>query len=301
MGRVTDPRTLHYSHFYGLDEPEDTGPVALVVGNCQAESTRILLSGPDLTTIRMPAVHELTASDLPHLDRWLARASFLISQPVRDDYHGLPLGVRQLTARMPHGRTVTVPVIRFAGLYPTHVIVRPPRDASLVPPLVEYHDLLLLAEAAGAPVARPSVEVVRAVAAQSIAELTRREEAHDTITVSDLFANPSSFDLMRTINHPGNAVFEALAGRVRARLGLSERVADPGRPLLNRVHAPRLPVVVEAFGLPDAPRDHWVVDGADVSAEIVRREHLEWYAANPDIVEAGVARHAPTLALFARR
>lgn len=294
-----DARRRHFGHFYELDEPTAGGPVVLVTGNCQAESTRIMLAAGDLCTVRMPAVHELTRDDLPHLDRWLARASALVAQPVRDDYHGMPLGTRQLAARMPAGaRTVVVPVIRFAGLYPAHAIVRPPSDPSLGPPLVEYHDLHVLAEAAGTPLRPLEATAVHAVAELSLGELRRREVAHDTIVVSDLFAAPT-FDAMRTLNHPGNAVFATVAARVRGRLGLEHHVVDPGRPLLSSVHAPREAATIEAWGLDDEPSDAWTVDGRTIPSDEVRRTHLEWYARHPDVVAAGLARHAEALRVLA--
>lgn len=300
-GHRLNARTRHFGMFYGLDEPVGDGPVALVVGNCQAESLRIMLDGGGLRTVRMPAVHELVAADLPHLDRWLARASLLISQPVRDDYHGLPLGTAQLGARLAAGaRTLRVPVIRFAGLYPGHAIVRPPSDPGLVPPVVEYHDLRILAEAAGLT-GRPRIDpaTVRAIAAHSLTQLRTREAAHGTVVVSDLFATPS-FAQMRTLNHPGNPVFSALAARVRAALGLPEHVADPGRPLLDAVHAPREAAVIEAWGLDEPERPHWLVGGEVVEAGAVREAHLAWYAAHPDAVRAGLARHGDSLRILGR-
>lgn len=304
-----DGRTRHYGDFYGLSEPEGDGAIALVVGNCQAESLRIFLDGAGLTTVRMPPVHELTATDLPQLRRWLGRAGLLVSQPVRDDYHGLPLGTAQLAAVLPReARVVRVPVVRFAGLYPAHVIVRPPSDVSLVPPVVEYHDVRLIAEAAGRPFAADALTpaVVRSVAELSLAELRKREAAHDTVVASDLFEVGSGadgrgtprFDQMRTLNHPGNPVWTALASRVRERLGLPDHVVDPGRPVLSSVHAPREQAVVDAWGLDDEPTDHWVVGGERVDADEVRRAHLAWYAEHPDAVEAALARHADTFALW---
>lgn len=294
-----DPRTRHYGVFYGLEPLETECPIALVHGNCQAESLRIVLDGGGLASVRIPPVHELGAADLPHLARWLGRARLLVSQPVRDGYRGLPLGTAELARGLGAGaRVVRVPVIRFAGLYPAHAIVRPPSDPSLVPPVVEYHDLRVLAEAAGgAPSAPLTVAQVRAVAALSLRALRARETAHGTLTVSDLFAAPS-FAQMRTLNHPGNAIWNAVADRVRVALGLPEHRGDPGRPLLDAIHAPREPAVVDAFGLGDAPTAHWCVDGSPITAGAVREAHLRWYRAHPDAVAAGLARHADALALL---
>ncbi|AGZ42935.1 WcbI family polysaccharide biosynthesis putative acetyltransferase [Actinoplanes friuliensis] len=288
-----DPRTRHFGVFYGLDEPTGDGDVALVVGNCQAESLRIMLDGAGLRTVRMPAVHELVTGDLPHLDRWLARTTLLISQPIRDDYHGLPLGTAQLAGRIATGgRTVRVPVIRFAGLYPTHAIVRPPSDPGLAPPIVGYHDLRVLAEAAGLTT-RTELDptTVRAIADHSLTQLRTREAAHGTVVISDLFTAPA-FTLMRTLNHPGNLVFSALAARVRAALGLPEHPVDPGRPLLDSVHAPREAAVLETWGLDGDERPYWVVDGKIIETGAVREAHLAWYSRHPDAVQAGLLRHA---------
>ena len=296
QGKGMDLRTRHFGVFYGFDEPDGAGPVALIVGNCQAESLRIMLDGNGLRTVRMPAVHEIVADDLPHLDRWLARAAQVVSQPIRDDYHGLPLGLAQLRDGLGRdARTLRVPVIRFAGLYPAHAIGRPPSEPGLDPPIVAYHDLRVLAEAAGLT-AEPRIDTtaVRAIAALSLEQLRRRETAHGTVLISDLFATPS-FVQMRTLNHPGNQIFGTLAARVRAALDLPEHVVDPGRPLLDAVHAPREAAVIEAWDLDAPERPHWLVGGEIVEAGAVREAHLAWYAAHPDAVQAGLERYADSL------
>lgn len=300
---AVDPRTLHFGEFYAVTEATRSSDVAVVMGNCQAESLRVMLHGAGLHTVRIPAVHELVATDIPHLHRLLERTTLLVSQPVRDDYHELPLGLRQLEARLTgRHRTVVVPVIRFAGLYPTHAIIRPPSDLSLTPPIVAYHELRTLVEASGGPRLLPdglTSRQIQAIAEDSIAELVRREAAFDTVRVSELFAAPA-FELMRTLNHPGNAVFRQVAARVRQRAGLIEHDVDPGRPLLNAVHAPRERAVIEHFGLETEPDDDWIVDGLPVSADTVRQAHLGWYREHPDAVTAGLARHARALEILAK-
>ncbi len=296
-------RRRHYAAFCGEAEVDAGRPLALVHGNCQAESLRILLDDPTLATVRVPPVHELCAGDLPHLRRLLARTAVLVAQPVRDGYRGLPVGTAELRAQLgARARVVVVPVIRFAGLYPTQAIVRPPDDPSAVPPLVPYHDLRVLARAAGLQEPRGGWldrATVRTLADRSRAELARRERAHGTLVVSDLFARPE-FAQMRTLNHPGNPVWLAVARRVRAQLGVDGPVTDPGRPLLDSVHGPREPAVIEAFGLADDPRPDWTVDGATVSPEEMRNAHLGWYARHPGVVAAGLARHGETLRILAR-
>lgn len=299
-----DARTAHYGAFYGLREPPGAGALALVHGNCQAESLRIVLEGAGLATVRMPPVHELVAGDLPHLHRWLERTQVFVTQPVGDGYRGLGLGWAELATRLPaRARVARVPVVRFAGLYPAHAIVRPPHDPSLVPPVVAYHDLRVLAEAAARRARTTArhppltVAAVRAIAERSREALRAREAAHATVPVCDLFSRPA-FAQMRTLNHPGNGVWNAVAGRVRAALGLPEHDGDPGRPLLDGVHAPREAAVIDAFALDAEPRAEWRLDGVTVTVEEVRDAHLRFYARHPDAVDAGLDRHRETLGLL---
>jgi hypothetical protein len=294
-----DGRTMHYAEFYGRAKLPDR--FGLVAGNCQAESLRIFLDAGDMAWVRMPAIHELVASDIPHLNRVLGRASVLVSQPIQDNYRGLPIGTRNLVAQLrPTTPTVMMPVIRFAGLYPAHVIIRPPSDPSLSPPVVAYHDLRTLVEAAdrlhGSTTAVPELTpaVVRAVGERSLQELRSREEQHHTVVLSDLFERPA-FAQMRTINHPGNPVWTVLAARVRSAIGLDPLAVDPGRQILNNVHAPRAAVVAEAYDLSTPEIAGWVVDGVDVADDVVREAHLRWYEQHPDVIDAGLARHRSTL------
>jgi hypothetical protein len=304
-----DGRRTHYSEFYGLSDLP-SGEFGIVAGNCQAESLRIFLdgggtsggsNGGGMPWVRMPAIHELEAADIHHLNNVLARAAVLVSQPIQDNYRGLPIGTRNLVeALRPGTPTVIMPVIRFAGLYPTHVLIRPPADPSLSPPIVAYHDLRTLAEAADrlhdrtTPLRLVTPESVRAVGDRSLQELRSREAQHNTVVVSDLFERPD-FDQMRTINHPGNSVWSELAARIRSELGQAPHTVDPGRAVLNNVHAPRSAEVAEAYDLATPPTSHWVVDEVDVADEVVRDAHLRWYEQHPDVIDAGIARHRVAL------
>lgn len=273
-----------------------------MVGNCQAESLRLLLDADDVVSERLPAIHELTPVDVGPLRRLLARTDLLVSQPIGDDYRGLPVGTAQLAAALPPGaRVAVVPSVRYAGLHPYHLLVHPPGLEKPDPPVVPYHDVRTVLAAAGRPALPPlTVDAVRAVAAASVAELERREAAHGTVRVSDLVAHPVA-DTMRTINHPGNAVLEPLAARVRAALGLDPRPPGVRRPLLSSIHAPLLPEVVEAHGLDAEPRDHWVVEGEAMAVDAAAEAHLAWYAARPEMLAAALDRAEPLVALLEGR
>ncbi|GMA28675.1 WcbI family polysaccharide biosynthesis putative acetyltransferase [Arenivirga flava] len=295
-----DPgRRSHYAEFYG-DAPTPAEPYGLVLGNCQAESLRIVLDSEGASWIRVPAVFELTADDLPHLRRLLAGAAFVVSQPIRDGYRDLPIGTAQLREAAPRAVFATVPSIRFAGLHPAHLILRDPGFVHGDPPLVPYHDLRVLAEAVGAEglPARPSAATVRAIAELSREELRAREErARTDVIVSDLFDAPA-FDLMRTINHPGNPVLRETGTRLLRALGLPGEARDPGRPLLASVEAPREAAVIEVFGIDAEPVEHWTVEGRALGVAEVREAHLAWYAERPDLVEYAWLRARPTVELW---
>lgn len=286
----------------------DDRPLLLVVGNCQAESFRLLLDAGDVRTRRLPALHELTRPDAAELHELLARTDLLVAQPTSDDYRGLPVGTRQLRALLPSSaRVALVPSLRYAGLHPFHLLVHPPGLDRPDPPVVPYHDVrtVLAAddERAGRPAREPlplSEGGVRAVAAASVAELARREELHGTVVVSNLFADPTA-DLMRTINHPGNAALVPVAARLRAALGLEPRPPAVDRPLLAGIHAPLLPEVVAAHGLDALPTTDWTVEGRALPTATVAAAHLQWYRDRPEMLDAALTRAEPLLRLLGRR
>lgn len=292
-----DPRSWHYREFYGLAAVP--AEVTVVLGNCQAESLRLVLDRPELDTVRVPAVHEMTHEDLPHLERLLRRAKVVVTQPIRRDYRGLPLGTDQVRAALPPGSAVvTVPSVRFSGLYPFQAVLRLPPAGD--PPLVPYHDLRTLGVAAGLRV-RDVLDDrdLRAEADASMAELRRREEAHGTIRISDVFATPR-FDQMRTVNHAGNPVWATLGERVLDHLGVRGGPVDPGRPLLADVQAPREAWVAEFWGSDEPLRESWLVGGEATEPDRVRSAHLAWYAAHPAFVAGAVDRLGDTLRRWVR-
>lgn len=292
-GSPMEGRRRHYAEFYGLAPlPTEFG---VVLGNCQAESLRTVMDAPDRRFVRVPAVHEMTAEDAERLHEVVGAAHTVVSQPVRDDYHGLPLGTRQVAAAT-SARVLTVTPVRFGGLHPFQAAVRVP-GVEENPPLVAYHDVRTLAAAAGIPVVSAlQPDAVRAIGRASVEELRRREAATD-VPVSDLFDSVTA-DHARTVNHPGNAVWMPLGARVLDVLGAPGGVTAPGRPLLNAVRAPIAPEVVDAWSLPDEPRDHWIIEGVEVDDAEVRAAHTDWYASHPEFVVVAVDRLAALLSVW---
>lgn len=82
-------------------------------------------------------------------------------------------------------------------------------------------------------------------------------------------------------------------------LGIAGSPVDVGRPLLNAVHAPRSPIVIDAWELDASSTDYWVIDGHHVTDEERRSSHLDWYRAHPDVLAAGLERHADAVRVLA--
>ncbi|WJZ17725.1 hypothetical protein CGUA_05705 [Corynebacterium guangdongense] len=277
----------------------------LVVGNCQAEATRQLVTSTGTAvSFRIPPVHEWTREDAERVHALLPETDALVMQPVRDNYRGLACGTAQLADLLPaHGRVVTFPVLRYDGLMPYQAIVRSPSDPSLNPPLVPYHDLRILATAAtggtsaDVPDPAPGADALRRLAAMSVAQLRRREEAHGTVRVSGHLATAP---VWHTINHPDNATLGVLAEAIARALHDALGTPAPGavqlpadREMLGAVQAPVDPAAAAALGVRVQGRDGW-----RPGAEELTEAHLEFYRRHPDVVAAGLTRHAERLALL---
>lgn len=288
-------RRTHYADFYDARPPAGC---AIVLGNCQAESLRIAITDTDLPTVRVPPVHELTAIDLPMLDRALQAARVVVTQPIRDGYRRLTVGTRQVAARLPRSTSlIVVPAVRHRSLHPMQAVVRFPDVDVADPPLVPYHDLRTIAEALGTRLPALTPDLVRRIAADSTLALRTREEAADAVPISDVFDRPHA-GLLRTMNHPGNPVFIELARRVRERLGLALDLPPIGRPLLSSIVAPLEPVVAETWQLEALLDGFWTIEGERIHADDVAAAHRRWYEEHPDSLAMAADRHAGDLKML---
>ena len=269
----------------------------VVVGNCQAESTRkLLMSTGHFSGERIAPVHELEAPDMGWFLDLVARADVLVTQPIRDGYRGLPVGTGQLRALLRRGaRHVVVPVLRFDGLMPYQAIIRDPDEPSLNPPVVPYHDLRTLCLAAGyAPAPEPEPSAYRRAAAMSVQQIRVREQAHGAVVVSDyLETNP----VWHTVNHPDNATLAFMASRVLEALGLPGEPVPPDYEMLGGLDAPVEAAAAEALGVSVQGRDVWRDrSNGVISADEIREAQLEFYRQRPALVAHGLERHAERIA-----
>ncbi|MDO5669998.1 MAG: WcbI family polysaccharide biosynthesis putative acetyltransferase [Corynebacterium sp.] len=290
------PRRRHYGDFYQLNPTPRSPhlPFVMVMGNCQAESLRILLaSSGAVDSFRIPPVHEFTAEDIALLRPVLARADVLITQPIRDNYRDLPLGTSQLAALLPAAaRQILYPVLRWDGLMPFHAIIRDPDDPSRNPPVVPYHDLRLVAAAARG-LNRPAQPVdpdFRAAAAASIAHLRAREQYHDTVRVSE---HLQTYPVWHTINHPSNETLAFMAQRVLDEITPGSVHPPTDREMLGGLQAPIDTAAAQALGVDITGRDEWSAAGVPIAG--IAQAQLAFYRENPQVVEAGLHRHAERL------
>lgn len=271
--------------------PDDSKPTIAVTGNCQAESLRIVLQASGrFNSFRIPPIHEWNSADYEYVKKVLDRTDILVSQPVRDDYRGLPCGVDQLATLLPESaHVVKVPVLRFSALNPYYAIVRP-----LDPPVVPYHDLRTVAAMAGIPqVNEPDWQ---GCLDHNVLQMAQREKAHGTVVMSDWL---ETVPVWHTLNHPDNATLQELGNRVLASLdfrgdGNGAARAPEDREMLGHLRTPILPEAAKALGC-DAVRQTWTLGGEVLLDDAISRAHREFYSANPELLVNAVNRHADLL------
>lgn len=298
---MDEGRRRHYGAFYGLEElPDDegAGPRLAVYGNCQAEALRVsIATSGAVQSVRMPPVHELEQDDLPHLERLLGWVDLLVAQSVADGYRGLPAGTQEVAARMREtARVIPAPNYFSTLLYPEQVLVRHEDPGVVDPPVVPYHDVRRIGQAAGwsGPTEVPA-DAIRDNAEASLAELERRERDQGSLVISDV-VRAAGAEGGWTVDHPGNPVLLALAQRVLDAAGLDAQVGDPGRTLLASVLTPLRPEVLDALGLDaGAARAGWVVEGREVGDDDIGMAHAEFYATHPRVVEVGIEKKGAVL------
>jgi len=283
--------------------------VAVIHGNCQADAlTSLLPSSPafarEFEVSRIPAVHEVTSDDLPVLRDTLARADVIITQAVRDDYRGLPVGTDQILELAPGARVVRIPALYSDATFPYQVYLRDADGLPVDAPTTVYHDLRALALAAAGSSAgdvqalaehRPPADALRHIAAigdERLAEL----EAGSDIEITDVILDPhhraSSF---WTVNHPTLQTLDVLAERIQAALGLTPTPCAIRDEILGAFRTPIDAPTIEALALDAEPSQTWTCEGIQHSVTSVLAEQLEFLKARPELIETGHEDHGQRL------
>ncbi len=286
---------------------DSPGTGVVVWGNCQAEPLARLLAGPLGTTglhvVDVPPVFLAEEAEVEHLHEVLASAAVLVTQPVREEYRVPGCGWQHLAGLLPgDGRVVTVPVVFHTGLFPFQVNAHGADGARVDAPTTIYHDLRAVAAWQRGMTVDEAVhwwpsagaEAARITAERSLDELRRREAGLD-VAASDLVHRA---DGLYTVDHPANVVLGELARRILSVLGVDAAVEVPEREFLGERRAPVDPGVVRAFDWPaDRPPD-WVVNGVRVPLADIVSEHLEFYAAHPDVAQDCLTRQGEQMQLL---
>jgi hypothetical protein len=283
-------------------------PVCVVYGNCQAVALRLLLeASPRFTeayrTVHVPPVHEITEGSLPGVEAAIGCASLFVTHPIRDGYHGFPIGSEQIAGfARERCRLVTVPPLYYDGLYPFQVYVRDERGIPIAAPRSTYHDVRFLHCAAkrwdvaraAAWLAdwRPDPDGVRTLAAYCKQRLLGVEAPLDVHVVERLTAPDLHSRAFFTINHPSNAALAEVAAGVHRVLELPyEQPVTVVEELLGQCVTPLEAPVIDALDLVAEPRHDWIIDGSSLTPSELLSIHIDWYREHPGIVAAGLEQH----------
>jgi hypothetical protein len=280
-------------------------PLCLVYGSCQADAIRALLeASPAFRTAyrteHIPAVQEVTDSTLPELRQAVSRASLMVSQNVRDGYHGLPVGSDEMFELAPSGcRRVSIPSLYYEGLFPFQVYVRDGRRVADAPWSV-YHDLRFLycagkgwSDSAALRWFRtfdPAPDAVRAIADQAQAVLRAHEVRLDVKVAERLVASDMHGRSFFTVNHPTNAALLEVVAGVHDALQIPYARPEIGGELLGFLRTPLEPSTIDALELEMSPRA-WVINGHPYSLEDLLVLHLAWYRDHAELVTPALSEY----------
>lgn len=281
--------------------------MCVVYGNCQAEAIRTLLDCSPafrkrFRTQSIPAVHTVTTDTVEVAREAVAGASLIVSHPVRDGYHGYPVGSEEiLECARPDCRRVTIPALYYDGLYPFQVYVRDEQGAAPGTPLSIYHDLRFLfcaGQGWNIETARawlrafvPSAQGIEQAADAARAGLLAHEAELD-VQVGERLTEPARLaHSFFTVNHPTNAGMGHVVAEVHAQLGIPYPPPSTDDELLGTLRTPLEESVIEALELPVRPRSQWNIKGSTVTLEDLLAVHLEWYEGRRELVQAGLSEY----------
>jgi hypothetical protein len=286
----------------------------VVYGNCQAEPIRVLLDRSpafrsSFRTQEIPAVHTLAEATIDGVRRAVADASLIVSHPVRDGYHGFPVGSEEILQWAPGNcRHLTIPALYDDGLYPFQVYVRGADGVAPSAPLSIYHDLRFLYCAAKGwdyETARswlrgfdPSPQGIQRVAAESRNGLIAHESELAVRVSESLTAPERHAGSFFTVNHPTNAALGRVVAGIHAQLRIAYTPPRVDEELLGTLRTPLESSVIAALRLPATPRPDWTIRGEAVTLADLLTVHLAWYHEHRDLVAAGLSQHEGRLWLL---
>lgn len=286
-------------------------PLAIVYGNCQAHPIRRILASSAAFTdryqlVEVPPVHLLSRRQALLVRDLMPHVGLFLTQEVRDNYRGLPLGSRQMISLMSGlGKVLKFPVAYYEGLHPFLVYINMGGELSEPAPLTGYHDLRILAAARqGMTVERALTmlhghttfeEPLQELAKASVAALAEREATLD-ISIADRIEHCGlSFF---TVNHPCTALLAEVAKQAVHALDLPSAVTTPTVEPLASTAAPVPADVLRALRISAPPIDEWTIDWRITSLRTIVQAHLDWYGSRPDVMETGFQRHADRMEAF---
>lgn len=216
------------------------------------------------------------------------------------------LGTDELIPAAPSAcRVIRIPGLYHQGLFPFQAFVSVNSDGRRsvgdIPFTGRHHDLRIIACAAQAMDADTAVDWVRsyvpeATALREIADVAaahvRRRERETDIPVFDLITSSPATHAgsFFTVNHPSRLALRHVSEGVHRTLGIP--FDDVGTDeLLDPLRTPLELPVLKALGLPPEGRSHWVVQGKDVSMEVVVEAQLSFYRQHPEAVPAALRAH----------
>jgi Polysaccharide biosynthesis enzyme WcbI len=289
-------------------------PTCVVYGNCQAEPIRVLLDRSpafrsSFRTQPIPAVHTVTAGTIDSIRRAVASASLIVSHPVRDGYHGFPVGSEEILEwAAPDCLHLTIPALYDDGLYPFQVYVRGDDGPAPRAPLSIYHDLRFLYCAGKRwdfETSRywlrgfaPSPQGIQRVASEARDGLIAYESELDVRVSARLTAPEVHARSFFTVNHPTNFALERIVAAIHAQLRIEYSAPSIDEELLGSLRTPLEPSVIAALELAASPRADWDINGETVALEDLLAAHLAWYDYHPGLVQAGLSQHEGRLWLL---
>ena len=280
--------------------------LCVLYGNCQIEPLCDWLDAIPAFSKRyrvscVPPVHTIGADEIEAALHQVDDSDLFVHQHVSERYRDPQLATDLVKKRLKQScHAISFPSLYFAGYSPELVHLFNEDGSAVDGPLGQYHSLFVLRSYLQGMSADQSVSrlkdvnaltaaAVRKIAAESIVELRKREEAHQAdVRVSDFIeSNYRRLRLFHTMNHSGGVMIRLVARRILQALSLSgcpenEWVFEGGD-TLDDAYFPVHPAVYNALDLTFANPRQCRVFYRDVPVEDVVQAFFNSYDACSDV------------------